>query len=191
MLRSSKPDRWSPRYERREMEALSVNIETFISGGIWSQRESLGTRWCYVWSRGAKGMGTTIDGWWRVVPCGGLCSAPMTCGTAVDDAHTTAAVTYDVPPPLSVFRCLVKPAWRVQYFYSHLLLSLLASYPARLFAFPIGVTFNVSHRYDSLVLKTVDLSLIMLMGRRGFKRQIKWREKILVAFEMRTNLLKP
>lgn len=40
MLRSSKPDRWSLRYERREMEALSVNIETFISGGVRSQRES-------------------------------------------------------------------------------------------------------------------------------------------------------
>jgi hypothetical protein len=62
MLRSSKPDRWSSRYQRREMEALSVNIETFISGGVRSQHESLGTRWCYVWSRGAKGMGTTIDG---------------------------------------------------------------------------------------------------------------------------------
>jgi len=33
MLRRGKPDRWSLRYERREMEALSVNIETFISVG--------------------------------------------------------------------------------------------------------------------------------------------------------------
>lgn len=134
----------------REMETLSMNIETFISGG-YARSESLAKHGGVVTWRGeGRGPGTTIDGWWRVIPCGGLCSTR-------DVRHGSGWCAHRIVCPYS----LSMPRWKhwlcirqVRYFFSftRAFIPSLSShfFPPYMNLFPIDIAFIVYLVYGNL-----------------------------------------